>query len=100
MGILRAIAAEPEMLLMDVPFSALDPISRRQLQELVKTLQRQLQLTVVFVTHDMKEALLLADKICILNQGKIVCVDTPEAIHTHTADPLIAGLFAGENGDE
>ena len=58
---------------MDVPFSALDPISRRQLQELVKTLQRQLQLTVVFVTHDMKEALLLADKICILNHCRFVC---------------------------
>ena len=99
-GILRAIAAEPELLLMDEPFSALDPISRRQLQELIKTLQQQLQLTVVFVTHDMKEALLLADRICILNQGKILRVDTPEAIRTHTADPLIADLFAGENGDE
>ena len=99
-GILRAIAAEPELLLMDEPFSALDPISRRQLQELIKALQQQLQLTVVFVTHDMKEALLLADRICILNQGKILRVDTPEAIRTHTADPLIADLFAGENGDE
>lgn len=99
-GILRAIAAEPELLLMDEPFSALDPISRRQLQELIKTLQQQLQLTVVFVTHDMKEALLLADRICILNQGKILRVDTPEAIRTHTVDPLIADLFAGENGDE
>lgn len=96
MGILRAIAAEPQVLLMDEPFSALDPISRRQLQDLIKELHQKLALTVVFVTHDMKEALHLADRICILNQGKVVRTDTPEGIMRQPENALVADLFAGE----
>lgn len=76
-GILRAIITKPELLLMDEPFSALDPISRRQLQDLTKSLQKELGMTLVFVTHDMKEAMRLADRICVINQGKIVQVDSP-----------------------
>ena len=95
-GILRAIAAEPQVLLMDEPFSALDPISRRQLQDLIKELHQKLALTVVFVTHDMKEALHLADRICILNQGKVVRTDTPEGIMHQPENALVADLFAGE----
>ena len=95
-GILRAIAAEPQVLLMDEPFSALDPISRRQLQDLIKELHQKLALTVVFVTHDMKEALHLADRICILNQGKVVRTDTPEGIMRQPENALVADLFAGE----
>lgn len=96
-GILRAIIAQPQLLLMDEPFSALDPISRRQLQELIKRLQQQLHLTIVFVTHDMKEALLLADRICILHQGKMVRLDTPDAIMAQPENTMVAHLFAGEN---
>jgi hypothetical protein len=96
-GILRAIIAQPQLLLMDEPFSALDPISRRQLQELIKRLQQQLHLTIVFVTHDMKEALLLADRICILHQGKMVRLDTPDAIMAQPENTMVARLFAGEN---
>ena len=95
-GILRAIAAEPQVLLMDEPFSALDPISRRQLQDLIKELHQKLALTVVFVTHDMKEALHLADRICILNQGKVVRTDTPDGIMRQPENALVVDLFAGE----
>ena len=70
-GILRAIAAEPEVILMDEPFSALDPISRHHLQRLVKELHQELASTIVFVTHDMNEALLLGERICIMDTGKL-----------------------------
>lgn len=65
-GILRAIAADPEILLMDEPFSALDPISKAQLQDLIKKLHDDYKITTVFVTHDMNEALKLADRICVM----------------------------------
>lgn len=96
-GILRAIIAKPELLLMDEPFSALDPISRRQLQELTKSLQKEIGMTLVFVTHDMKEALQLADRICIINQGKVIQVDTPQAIKETPQNDFVASLFNTEN---
>ena len=96
-GLARVFLLTPDLLLMDEPFSALDPISRRQLQELIKRLQQQLHLTIVFVTHDMKEALLLADRICILHQGKMVRLDTPDAIKAQPVNTMVARLFAGEN---
>ena len=68
---------------MDEPFSALDPISRHHLQRLVKELHQELASTIVFVTHDMNEALLLGERICIMDTGKIIQVDTPEAIQKH-----------------
>lgn len=96
-GILRAIITNPELLLMDEPFSALDPISRRQLQDLTKSLQKELGMTLVFVTHDMKEAMRLADRICIINQGKIVQVDSPQAIKKAPKNAFVAQLFETED---
>jgi osmoprotectant transport system ATP-binding protein len=79
-GIARAFAAKPDLILMDEPFSALDPITRSALQNEVIEIQRELKKTIVFVTHDMDEALELGDRICIMNEGKIVQFDTPENI--------------------
>lgn len=76
-GVLRALAAEPPLILMDEPFGALDPITRDSLQEEFKKLQRTLNKTIVFVTHDMDEAIKLADRIVILKAGEIVQVGTP-----------------------
>ena len=96
-GILRAIITKPELLLMDEPFSALDPISRRQLQDLTKSLQKELGMTLVFVTHDMKEAMRLADRICVINQGKIVQVDSPQAIKEAPKNAFVAQLCETED---
>jgi len=77
-GILRAIASKPPIVLMDEPFSALDPLSRANLQKLVVDLHQQLHNTIIFVTHDMNEALLLADRIGIMKDGQLLQVDKPE----------------------
>ncbi|MCY9291083.1 osmoprotectant ABC transporter ATP-binding protein OpuCA, partial [Bacillus haynesii] len=77
-GVLRALAAEPPLILMDEPFGALDPITRDSLQEEFKKLQKSLDKTIVFVTHDMDEAIKLADRIVILRAGEIVQVGTPD----------------------
>ncbi|EXJ23366.1 L-proline glycine betaine ABC transport system permease protein ProV [Alkalibacterium sp. AK22] len=79
-GVLRALAADPDIILMDEPFSALDPITRNHLQEDVVQLQRKLKKTVVFVTHDMQEAINLGDRICVMNKGKIEQVGTAKEI--------------------
>lgn len=81
-GVIRALAANPEIILMDEPFSALDPLSREKLQDDMIHLQKTIKKTIVFVTHDMKEAMKLADRICLMNDGKIVQLGTPkELIH-------------------
>ncbi len=79
-GVARAFATDPEIILMDEPFSALDPITREQLQDELFNLQQKLKKTIVFVTHDMDEALKLADRICIMKDGKVVQFDSPEEI--------------------
>ena len=79
-GILRAIIANPKVLLMDEPFSALDPISKVQLQDLIKEIHKEFGITIVFVTHDIQEAIKLGDRICIMKNGKIVQIDKPEEI--------------------
>lgn len=79
-GVARALAADPDMLLMDEPFSALDPISRFGLQEDLVDLQQNLNKTIVFVTHDMQEATRIGDRICIMNQGRVEQLGTPEEI--------------------
>lgn len=79
-GVLRALAAEPDIVLMDEPFGALDPITREQLQDELKRIQAKLYKTIVFVTHDMDEALKLADRIVIMQEGKIVQIGSPEEI--------------------
>ncbi|MBD7910820.1 MULTISPECIES: ABC transporter ATP-binding protein [Clostridium] len=79
-GVARAFATDPDIILMDEPFSALDPITRNGLQDELINLQSKMKKTIVFVTHDMDEAVKLADKICIMHKGKIVQYDTPENI--------------------
>lgn len=88
-GILRALAASPPIVLMDEPFSALDPMTRRTLQQEVRTLQQKLHKTFVFVTHDMEEALDLADVIIFMDHGKIIQMAPPEEMLSHPASGLI-----------
>lgn len=95
-GVVRALAAEQDIILMDEPFGALDPITRDTLQDLVKTLQRKLGKTFIFVTHDMDEANKLADKICIMSEGKVVQFDTPDNILRHPANDFVRD-FIGQN---
>ena len=77
-GIARALAAEPPMLLMDEPFGALDPITRAELRREFKELQQRLGKTIVFVTHDIGEALMLGDRIALMENGALLGVYTPE----------------------
>ncbi len=79
-GVIRALAADPDILLMDEPFSALDPISREKLQDDLINIQRSLKKTIVFVTHDIQEAFKLADRICVLKKGRIEQIGTPDEI--------------------
>lgn len=92
-GILRAIIANPKILLMDEPFSELDPISKVQLQDLIKTLHNEYKMTTVFVTHDMDEALKLADRICILQDGKVVQIATPKEMQDNPANDFVREFF-------
>lgn len=95
-GIVRALAADPLIVLMDEPFSALDPISKRQLQELVLTLHQRLETTFVFVTHDMQEAIKLADRMAVIHNGELQQVGTPAEILTMPQNKFVANFFAGE----
>lgn len=95
-GVIRALAAEPPIVLMDEPFSALDPISREQLQDELVHLQESIKKTIVFVTHDMDEAIKIADRIAIMNEGVIVQFDTPEKILRHPENDFVRD-FIGEN---
>lgn len=92
-GVARAIATDAEIILMDEPFSALDPITRTSLQEQLFTLQDDLKKTIIFVTHDMDEALKIADKICIMNNGKIAQYDTPENILRNPANEFVKNFI-------
>ena len=94
-GIVRAIIAEPKILLMDEPFSALDAISRKQLQVLTKDLHKEFGMTTIFVTHDTDEALKLGDRIAVLQDGKIRQVAKPETILQAPATDFVANLFGG-----
>ena len=91
-GILRALAASPPIVLMDEPFSALDPMTRRTLQQEVRSLQQKLNKTFVFVTHDMEEALDLADVIIFMDHGRIVQTAPPEEMLAHPASGADSGL--------
>lgn len=93
-GILRAIAAKPDILLMDEPFSALDPLARASLQETVSLIHKKLGTTIVFVTHDMAEALKLACRIGVMHNGKLVQIGTPEAIKKQPANDYVQSLFS------
>ncbi len=98
-GVLRALAASPSIVLMDEPFSALDPMTRETLQDEVKRLQQRLGKTVVFVTHDMDEALKLADIIIFMDRGEIVQMASPEEMLEHPATDLVSG-FLGKHTSE
>ncbi|MGV8981772.1 betaine/proline/choline family ABC transporter ATP-binding protein [Clostridium sp.] len=95
-GVARAFATNPDIILMDEPFSALDPITRNQLQDELFNLQQEFKKTIVFVTHDMDEALKLGDRICIMKGGNIVQFDTPEEILNNPADDFVEE-FIGKN---
>ncbi|KQL18035.1 ABC transporter ATP-binding protein [Cytobacillus solani] len=88
-GVVRALAADPEIILMDEPYSALDPISREKLQDDLLDLKKNLKKTTVFVTHDIQEAFKLADRICIMNEGKIVQIGTPHELVTHPVNDFV-----------
>lgn len=95
-GVARAFATNPDIILMDEPFSALDPVTRSDLQDAVVKLQKQFKKTIVFVTHDMDEAIKLADKICIIQKGWIVQYDTPENILKNPANEYVQN-FVGKH---
>jgi osmoprotectant transport system ATP-binding protein len=88
-GVVRALAVNPDIILMDEPFSALDPITRDQLQQEILKLQDELHKTIVFVTHDMDEALKIADKIAVLHNGEIIQYDVPEEILKHPVNDYV-----------
>lgn len=94
-GVIRALAADQEIILMDEPFGALDPITREALQQLVVQLQKEYGRTVIFVTHDMDEALELADKVAIMSKGQLIKYDTPHNIISNPANDFVRE-FLGE----
>ena len=96
-GILRAIISGPEILLMDEPFSALDPISRINLQDLIKELHNEYKITTVFVTHDMSEAIKLADRICFMKEGKVIQIATPEEILKNPENKFVSKFLGNES---
>ena len=89
-GIARSLAVEPEIWFLDEPFSALDPLIRREMQDEFLRLQRLLHKTIVFITHDFDEAIRLADRIAIMKDGAIVQIGTPEEVVTRPASPYVA----------
>ncbi len=89
-GIARALAVDPEVLIMDEPFSGLDPLIRRHMQDELISIETQLHKTIVFITHDLNEAIKLGDRIAIMRDGVIVQQGTPEEIVTHPADDYVA----------
>jgi osmoprotectant transport system ATP-binding protein len=98
-GVARALAADPQILLMDEPFGALDPVTRAELQKEFAALARRLGKTIVFVTHDLREGLLLASRIVMLEQGKIVAIETPEAFLKH-GHPEVRAFAASLDGEQ
>ena len=94
-GLARALASDPEVLLMDEPFSALDPLIRRQLQEQFMALSAELTKTTVFITHDLDEAIRIGSRIAIMKDGRIVQIGAPEEIVTHPADDYVRDFVEG-----
>ncbi|WP_339308132.1 ABC transporter ATP-binding protein [Paenibacillus sp. FSL H8-0317] len=98
-GVLRALAADPEIVLMDEPFSALDPMSREKLQDDILDIQRQMKKTIVFVTHDIQEAMKLGDRICIMKDGQVLQVGTPEELIRQPANDFVREFVGSANTD-
>jgi glycine betaine/proline transport system ATP-binding protein len=89
-GLARALCSNPEILLMDEAFSALDPLIRRQMQDELMAIQSKLHKTILFITHDLNEALRIGNRVCILRDGKVIQIGTPEEILTQPADGYVA----------
>lgn len=99
-GVARALAADPQVLLMDEPFGAVDPIVRRELQDELVRLQRELNKTIVFVTHDIEEAIRLGDEVVVLAQGGVVAQQgTPAEVLSHPADEFVRSFIGADHGD-
>lgn len=99
-GVIRALAADPPVILMDEPFSALDPISREKLQDDLIELQTKIKKTIIFVTHDIQEAMKLGDKICLLNEGHIEQIDTPEGFKNNPQNEFVKQFMGSHLEDE
>ena len=95
-GVARALAADPEILLMDEPFAAIDPINREQIQDEFLKLQEQLKKTIVFVSHDIHEAVKMGDMIALFNQGRLVQYDPPELLLTHPKNKYVADFVGSD----
>lgn len=92
-GIARALASRPKLLLVDEPFGALDEITKRAMQNELLALQKKLGMTVVFITHDIREAMKLGDRVLVMEQGKIAQCDTPENVKKNPADEFVKELI-------
>jgi len=98
-GLARAMAADPPLMLMDEPFGAIDPITRERLQNDFLRLHREIRKTVVFVTHDIDEAIKMGDRICLLREGGVLAqYDTPEVILAAPADEFVAQFVGADRG--
>jgi osmoprotectant transport system ATP-binding protein len=98
-GLARAMAADPPLMLMDEPFGAIDPITRERLQNDFLRLHREVRKTVIFVTHDIDEAIKMGDRVCILRQGgRLAQYDTPEGILANPADEFVADFVGADRG--
>ena len=93
-GVARALAGDPTLLLMDEPFGALDPVTRDALGERVRALHEELDLTTIMVTHDMAEALILADRVLVMDAGRIVADETPQALSRGKGGEIAQGLVS------
>ncbi|EDN78521.1 ABC transporter ATP-binding protein [Mediterraneibacter gnavus] len=91
-GIARALAADAKILLMDEPFRALDEITKRAMQNEMLSLQKQLHMTIVFITHDIQEAMKLGDRVLVMEKGRIAQLGTPREIQEHPADDFVREL--------
>lgn len=91
-GFARALAAKPRLMLLDEPFAAVDPLTRQELQEEVLRIRVALNLTAILVTHDMAEAMFMADRIAVMREGRVVQLDTPQALVANPADDYVRGL--------
>ena len=99
-GLARALAVDPKIMLMDEPFGAIDSITREKLQDELRSLHREMGKTILFVTHDIEEAFKLGDRVIIMNEGKILQFDTPEAIIRQPADPFVQSLVDSARAKE
>ncbi len=93
-GVARALAANPRLLLMDEPFGAIDPITRRKMQEDLQVIQQKLNKTILFVTHDVEEAFSLGTRVIIMNEGNILQFDTPQNIYQRPANAFVRSLLS------